>query len=95
MGSVFPFLSFSFSLLTCLLPKFSSPIQACGHLAGHAASLKAKIMLAFIVYSVYIRTPLMFPLSINSGLALEPYLCFGSELGEGVSGKNAFMVSLL
>lgn len=52
-------------------------------------------MLAFIVYSVYIRTPLTFPLSINSGLALEQYLCFGSELGEGVGGKNAFMVSLL
>lgn len=54
-------------------------------------------MLAFIVYSVYIvyiHTPLMFPLSINC-LALEQYLCFGSELGEGVSGKNAFMVSLL
>lgn len=50
-------------------------------------------MFAFIVHSVYIvyiRTPLMFPLSINC-LPLKQYLCLGRELGEGVSGKNAFM----
>lgn len=28
-------------------------------------------------------------------LACEQFQCFCSELGEGVGGKNAFMVSLL
>lgn len=43
-----------FSLLTCLFPIFSLPLQACGHLLGRVASLKAKIMRAYIVYSIQI-----------------------------------------